>query len=146
MSERIERSGIDIFSTSPPLAAADGASYLRRVIEIARWSDEAGCRGILVYTDNRQMDPWLVAQVIIQNTRALCPLVAVQPLYMHPYTVAKMVTTLGKLHGLRLDPPLAPALAPGYFVSGSSEAGLAAARAIGAVAVRYPGPERGDAA
>jgi len=175
------------------------------VVEIARLSDEAGCRGILVYTDNSQMDPWLVAQAIIQNTRALCPLVAVQPLYMHPYTVAKMVTTLGNLYGrrlylnmvaggfsndavalddttphdrrydrlveytslvkrllaggppvtvagefyrvqgLRLAPPLPPALAPGLLVSGSSAAGWAAAKAIEAVAVRYPGPERGEA-
>src|SRR2546429_3771469 len=35
-------------------------------------------------------------------------------------------------------PPLAPERFPGIFVSGSSAAGLAAAQAIGAVAVKYP--------
>jgi alkanesulfonate monooxygenase len=54
---------------------------------------------MLVYTDNGMLDPWLVAQIVIQNTRALSPLVAVQPVYMHPYSVAKMVATLGYLYG-----------------------------------------------
>jgi len=29
------------------------------VAEVARWSEEAGCHGILVYTDNRIVDPYL---------------------------------------------------------------------------------------
>jgi alkanesulfonate monooxygenase len=37
-------------------------------------------------------------------------------------------------------PPLAPELFPGIFVSGSSEAGVAASRAIGATAIKYPKP------
>src|SRR3712207_444288 len=76
---------IEIFSTCAQSATADPATYLDEVVEIARWSDEAGHRGMLVYTDNRLVDPWLLAQVILQNTEALCPLVAVQPIYMHPY-------------------------------------------------------------
>jgi alkanesulfonate monooxygenase len=57
---------------------------------------------MLVYTDNGLVDPWLVAQVILQQTKQLCPLVAVQPIYMHPYSVAKMVASLGFLHGRRI--------------------------------------------
>src|SRR5256884_7402071 len=41
-------------------------------------------------------------------------------------------------NNLNPTPPLAPELFPGIFVSGSSDAGLAAAQAIGAVAVKYP--------
>ena len=37
-------------------------------------------------------------------------------------------------------PPLDQNLFPGIFVSGSSDAGLAAARAVGATAVKYPKP------
>lgn len=188
---------VELFSTCPALEGAPGETYLSRVIEVARWSDEAGCRGILVYADNSQLDPWLVAQIIIQHTTALCPLVAVQPAYMHPYTVAKMVASLGHLYmrriylnmvaggfkndlaalndttphdaryarlqeyttiiqrllagetvtftgayyqvdKLKLTPPLPPELAPGVFLSGSSEAGLATAQALGATAVKYP--------
>lgn len=191
---------LEVFSTCPPSSDADPDVYLRQVIDVARWSDEHGCKGILVYSDNSQLDAWLVAHVIIQNTRALCPLVAVQPIYMHPYTVAKTVASIGCLYRrriylnmvaggfkndltalndttphdrryerlaeyvhiikkllespgavtfdgefyradkLRLTPPLTPGLFPGIFVSGSSDAGLAAARTIGATAIKYPRP------
>ena len=57
---------------------------------------------MLIYTDNSIVDPWLVAQLVLQETRALSPLVAVQPVYMLPYTAAKMVASLGSLHGRRI--------------------------------------------
>jgi alkanesulfonate monooxygenase len=44
-----------------------------------------GCEGILVYADNRLVDPWLTAQLIIEVTERLSPLVAVQSAYMPPY-------------------------------------------------------------
>jgi alkanesulfonate monooxygenase len=54
---------------------------------------------MLVYTDNGLVDAWLLAQIVIQNTGSLAPLVAVQPVYMHPYKVANMVSTLSYLFG-----------------------------------------------
>jgi alkanesulfonate monooxygenase len=197
--ERLSSSAIDVFSTCPQSADMESPAYMRQVKDVARWSEEAGCRGILVYSDNRLVDPWLVSQVILEATQALSPLVAVQPVYMHPYTAAKMVASLAYLHGrrihlnmlaggfkndlvalgdatphderyertteytlimkgllagapvtfkgryhrvenLRLSPPLPPDLYPGILISGSSPAGLAAARAIGAIAVKYPEP------
>jgi alkanesulfonate monooxygenase len=186
-----------IFSTCPQSRDSSADEYARRVAETARWSEQAGCEGMLVYTDNGILDPWLVSQVVIQSTRRLAPLVAVQAAYMHPYSAAKMVTSLAYLHGrklylnmvaggfrndlialgddtphderyertieyaqiitrllagetvtyegdrytvskLTMTPPLAPELAPGLFISGSSPAGLDAAARIGAVAVKYP--------
>jgi alkanesulfonate monooxygenase len=171
--------------------------YAKSVVDVARWSEAAGCEGILVYTDNGLVDPWLVSQLILQSTERLAPLVAVQAAYMHPYSVAKMVTTLGYMHNRRLylnmvaggfrndlialddntphdqryertveytqivtrllagetvtfngdyysvskltlTPPMPETLRPGVFISGSSPAGLDAARRIGAVAVKYP--------
>jgi len=93
---------IEVFSTCPQSKDIEQAEYLERVGEIARWSEKAGYRGILVYTDNSIADPWLVSQVILEQTETLSPLVAIQPIYMHPYSVAKMITTLGFLHGRRL--------------------------------------------
>jgi alkanesulfonate monooxygenase len=170
------------------------------VAQVARWSEAAGCEGILVYTDNRLIDPWLLAQRIVECTTTLSPLVAIQPVYSHPYTVAKTIASLGYLHGrrvhlnmvaggfkrdlealddrtphderysrlieytrillellksttpvtlrgryyrieqLKLAPALDPALFPGVLLSGSSEAGLEAARALGAIPVKYPQP------
>jgi alkanesulfonate monooxygenase len=193
---------VEIFSTCPQSSDWSASSYARRVAEVARWSERHGCRGILVYTDNRLVDPWLVSQIIMQHTERLAPLVAVQPIYMHPYTAAKMVASLGHLYrrrmylnmvaggfkndlvalddstphdrrydrlveytrivmrllagagpvtqegefyrvvDLALAPTLAPELFPGVFVSGSSEAGAEAARALDATAVLYPKASR----
>jgi alkanesulfonate monooxygenase len=198
LSEAVQFEEIEIFSTCPQSTEWSARSYAGRVAEVARWSERHGCRGILVYTDNRLVDPWMVAQIIVQNTERLAPLVAVQPIYMHPYAAAKIVASLGHLYGRRmylnmvaggfkndlvalddttphdrrydrlveytqivmrllegkgpvtqegefyrvkelaLAPALAPELFPGVFVSGSSEAGAAAARALGATAVLYP--------
>jgi alkanesulfonate monooxygenase len=197
--ERHRMRPLRLFATSPQSLGADAATYKQNVIDVARWSERAGCAGILVYTDNSIVDPWLVSQVIVENTSTLAPLVAVQPVYMHPYTVAKLVTSIAFLHGrriflnmvaggftndlaaladrtphdrryarvveyvniitgllngaavttagefysvdkLHLRPPLPRELFPGILMSGSSEAGLAAAQAVGATAVRYPGP------
>ena len=196
---------IKIFSTSPQSSVVERDSYVRNVIDVARWSEEAGCEGILVYTDNSLVDPWLVSQIVIQNTVRLCPLVAVQPAYMHPYSVAKMVSSLGHFYHRRiylnmvaggfkndlaalndttphdkryarlveytsiiknlllgvvptsyrgefyvidklsLAPPLPPELFPGIFISGSSEAGLNTAQALGATAIKYPQPAESEA-
>ncbi len=91
-----------VYTTCPPSTATDRTDYVATVRDVARWSDRAGCEGILVYTDNGLVDPWLVSQMIIESTERLCPLVAVQPVYTHPYTVAKMVASLAHLHGRKV--------------------------------------------
>lgn len=190
---------LKLFSTCPQSSLKDEKNYLSHVADIAKWSEFYGCCGILVYSDNSLVDPWLVSQIILENTTRLSPLVAVQPVYMHPYAVAKMVASFGylyhrriylnmiaggfkndlaalndsvphdsryarlveytsiitqllsgasvtsqgafyKIDKLKMAPALAPELLPGIFVSGSSEAGIAAARALGATAVKYPKP------
>jgi alkanesulfonate monooxygenase len=190
---------LQVYSTCPQSIDFDAHRYLKQVENVARWSEAAVCTGILVYTDNGIVDPWLVSQIIIQQTQSLTPLVAVQPIYMHPYYVAKKVTTLAYMHHRRialnmlaggftndllqlndqtphdrryermveyvkiltdllrgktvsfqgefykvdklaLKPALPPELFPDLLASGSSPAGLAAAKAIGAMAVQYPGP------
>jgi alkanesulfonate monooxygenase len=94
---------ITIYSTCPQSKDVPRAEYASHVAEVARWSDEAGCRGMLVYTDNSIVDPWVVAQHVIANTVSLRPLVAVQPVYMHPYTAAKAISSIALLHGRALD-------------------------------------------
>ena len=193
---------VEIFTTCPPIGNTPSAEYSKAVADAARWSEKWGCAGILVYTDNSQVDPWLVSQIIVQETKHLAPLIAVQPVYMHPYTVAKMVSSFSVLHGrrlylnlvaggfkndlaalndltphderyerlieyatiingllaeqdaitfqgkfyrvdkLKMTPPLPDALFPGVLISGSSEAGLSAARLLGAVPILYAKPAK----
>lgn len=93
---------IEIFATCPQSSQASPETYLNQVIDVAGWSEHYGCKGILVYTDNSLADPWLVSQLILQHTTKLCPLIAVQPIYMHPYTAAKLVATYGFLFHRRI--------------------------------------------
>jgi alkanesulfonate monooxygenase len=192
------RPELRLFATCPQSKDIGAEDYRERVAAIARWSEKAGFAGILVYADNGVVDPWLVAQVIVESTTKLSPLVAVQPIYMHPYSAAKMVASIGHLYGrrlslnivaggfkndlialndetphderydraveytlvlksllatpdpvsfagtyyevknLRMTPPLPGELSPEILISGSSEAGLAAARTLGATPVKYP--------
>src|SRR5262249_32913625 len=93
---------LEVFATCPQSSQSSRQDYLRRVIAVARWSEAARYRGILVYTDNSLVDPWLVAQVILQNSCTISPLVAVQPIYMHPYAVAKMAATYAHFYGRKI--------------------------------------------
>jgi alkanesulfonate monooxygenase len=97
--------GVDVrvYATTPQSKDVEQSEYAQQVADVARWSEEAGCHGILVYTDNGIADPWLVAQQVIEATEHLRPLVATQAVYMHPYSVAKMITTLAYLHDRAVD-------------------------------------------
>jgi alkanesulfonate monooxygenase len=95
-------SRISLFSTCPQSKDWSRAEYVSQIRRVSQWSEASGCTGMLIYTDNSIVDPWLVAQLVLQETRQLCPLVAVQPVYMLPYAAAKLVTSLGALHGRRI--------------------------------------------
>src|SRR5437879_13448177 len=84
---------VKIFSTAPQSVDGPQDTYLERVVEAAKWSEAAGCTGMLVYTDNGIVDARLVAQLGIENAHRFCPLVATQPVRMHPYSLAAVVTS-----------------------------------------------------
>jgi len=94
---------VKIFSACPQSRQETAHNYLDRVQSVAEWSERYGCHGILVFADNGIVDPWLVSQHILANTSHLCPLVAVQPIYMHPCAAAKMVASLGHMYGRRIS-------------------------------------------
>lgn len=94
---------VTVYSTAPASTDRDPTDYRRLAIDVARWTEAAGCRGLLVYTDNSLLDPWAASLLMMSQTRELVPLVAVQPVYMHPFTVARMVSTLQFLHGRTVD-------------------------------------------
>jgi alkanesulfonate monooxygenase len=94
--------GLEIYSTCPPFDAARAGPSAAQLREFARLSEDAGCTGALVVTDNAQLDPWLVAQQLIEASTRLAPLVAVQPVYLHPYSLAKTIASLAFLHGRRV--------------------------------------------
>lgn len=93
---------ISVFSACPQSRNETSQDYVERVTTVAQWSEHYGCRGILVYCDNGIVNPWLVAQQILQETTTLCPIVAVQPMYMHPFAAANMVASLGHMYNRRV--------------------------------------------
>ena len=96
--------GARVYSTCPASGGqTDYKRYKKSVIRAAQWSEDAGCEGMLIYTDNSMIDPWLIAQLLIENTFHLSPLVALQPVYMHPFSAAKMVSSLAALYQRRVD-------------------------------------------
>lgn len=179
---------------------ADPKPYLDHVLQSASWCEQYGFDGMLIYADHRQLDGWTLAELIVRETERLLPLVATQPMYIHPYTIAKKIATIGYLHGrqiflnmiaggftidlqsfndptphderydrlveyskviqlllgsderisfegkyynltnLAMTPPVPEEIRPKFFVSGSSDIGLTAAKDIGATAIQYPLP------
>jgi alkanesulfonate monooxygenase len=94
---------LTIYSTLPAMGEWDRKSYLPWLLDVARWVDEAGCRGALVGTDTNSVDNWMVTQAVILNTTALVPLVAVQPMDMTPVALAKAAASLAKLYDRQVD-------------------------------------------
>lgn len=94
---------VEVYTTAPASVQVDGPSFRQRLAEITRWTDAAGCAGLLVYSDNTLIDPWLIAQLILGDAERATPLVAVQPVYLSPYTAARMAATLTFLHGRRVQ-------------------------------------------
>jgi alkanesulfonate monooxygenase len=94
---------IIIYSSCPPIVEYDREIYSRELLKIVRWSDEAGFRGGLVYTDCTSIDAWMVAQATIVNSAKFVPLVAIQPMDMTPFALARSVASLALLYGRRID-------------------------------------------
>ncbi len=81
----------------------DGKNYYKKVIDTAVWSEHYGFEGTLVYANNSLADGWSVAQVILEHTKSLTPLVAVNPVYYPPYTLAKKIASLVFMYNRRVD-------------------------------------------
>lgn len=87
---------IRVFATSP--RTQDFDSYWSGIRNVATFADKHGFTGILIFTGNdTHLDPWIVAQHILHQTSTLSPLIAVNPIYMHPFTAARMTASLTRL-------------------------------------------------
>ena len=200
---------LKIYATTPesepqrksPGELVDGLTYYDKVKDAAAWSEHYGFEGTLIYANNSLVDGWSVAQIILEHTKNLIPLVAVNPVYIHPYSLAKRVASLVFMYDRRVDinwiaggfkndlkslgdntphderydrlldyaqlikgllldekgmfthngpyytvdkvkllPKIPQEMIPVELISGTSEAGLAAAQKLGATKVKYAKP------
>jgi alkanesulfonate monooxygenase len=78
-------------------------NYWTDICKIACLSEKYGLTGVLLFTGNdTYLEPWLVAQEMLRQTNSISPLIAVNPVYMHPFTVAKMVASLVRFYGRKI--------------------------------------------
>jgi alkanesulfonate monooxygenase len=88
---------IEVFTISP--RTTNQVLYWKDIQAVARLSQKYDCTGVLIFTGNDvYVDPWIVAHQVMNETETLCPLVAVNPVYMHPFTAAKMISSLAYLY------------------------------------------------
>jgi alkanesulfonate monooxygenase len=77
----------------------DSAQYIDELMRVARFSDRNGFAGVLLFAGNDTLvEPWSMAQHILAHTAESSPLIAVNPIYMHPFTVAKFVSSFALLY------------------------------------------------
>jgi alkanesulfonate monooxygenase len=94
---------IRIIGSTPPSAGEPRRDFIGRFNDAIQRLDEAGWTSALIYTSNASLDPWVLAHRLIVGTRTLRPLVAVQPIYAHPFTVANQIASLSTLYGRGVD-------------------------------------------
>ncbi|WP_186032125.1 LLM class flavin-dependent oxidoreductase [Burkholderia gladioli] len=81
----------------------DARCYGEDLDALTRWSDEIGCSGMLLFTGTHTpIDPWVAAQRIVAQSRQLEPVIAVNPAYMHPAGVARILSSIAHLYQRRL--------------------------------------------
>jgi alkanesulfonate monooxygenase len=81
----------------------DPSRYVDELMRVAQFSDRNGFEGILLFSGNDVfVEPWSMAQHILAHTEQSSPLIAVNPIYMHPFTVAKIVSSFALLYRRRV--------------------------------------------
>lgn len=92
----------DVYATAT--TARPGETHNAATLEqVAKNAEKAGFTGLLSFYNNRDLNPWPVASAVLERTRRLVPLIAVQPHAAPPFTVAQMIHSLSTLYGRRVD-------------------------------------------
>ncbi|MDE5446600.1 LLM class flavin-dependent oxidoreductase [Bradyrhizobium sp. CSA207] len=81
----------------------DPKRYVGELMRVAQFADRNGFEGILLFEGNDVfVEPWAMAQHIMAGTTRSSALIAVNPVYMHPFTAAKFVSSFAQLYGRKI--------------------------------------------
>lgn len=98
MKFTFENEPVDYFFVHP--RSMEVGTYWKHIENVIAWGDRHGATGVLLFEGNDTfVQPWLAAYATFANTQSMSPLVAVNPVYMHPFTAAKMVNSNAYLFG-----------------------------------------------
>lgn len=109
VADRTSREGVsvgrydfEVFGTaiSP---RSDDHDPLKLVARNADLAEGNGLDGLLIFYNHTTFDPWITAGTILHTSRSLTPIVALQPYATPPFTAAKTIHSLVRLHGRRVD-------------------------------------------
>lgn len=93
---KIKGKHIQVFSN--PHRAWNFNEHWQRLQLHKQLNHELGFDGTLLFTAHHDaLDPWVTAQWLCADTTQI-PLVAVNPIYMHPFTAARKVSSLALLY------------------------------------------------
>lgn len=92
----------DVYATALAPEQVEG-DPLQLFTEYAQRAERYGIDGLLAFYNHRMLDPWVIAATILQHTKAITPLIALQPYAMAPFTAAKVIWSLTNLHHRRID-------------------------------------------
>src|SRR5882672_9003206 len=96
-SAAMTRTRLRVFPAIP--RNPNATQHIDDLMRVARFAERNGLNGPLLFAGNdTPVEPWAMAQHIIAHTAKISPLIAVNPLYMHPFTVAKFVSSFALLH------------------------------------------------
>lgn len=102
MLEDSENSRFEVFTSHAFHLQSPRRNILDHLIDVARWTDKNGFRGVYIPVGESHPDPWLVAQIVLQSSDTISPFVSLHADYMHPYAAAKVIASLSDLYGRRL--------------------------------------------
>ncbi len=95
------RASPQFYSVAPRVKhARDALAITRDVISL---SDEIDLDGMLLFTGSgAPLDPWVAGTAVVAESNRLRPIVAINPVTMHPFTAARMVSSLAQLYSRRV--------------------------------------------
>jgi alkanesulfonate monooxygenase len=91
------------FLTTVP-RVMDPASAAHAALKVTRWADESDLDGVLLFTGaGAVLDPWVGATAIAAASQRLVPMVAINPLYTHPFAAARSMLSIAELYQRQVD-------------------------------------------
>lgn len=101
MKQLLADKGIYIFTTMR--RSEDEASYIESTMELMEINERLCFAGILFFQNNsNDIEPWVLAQEILSKPYTQSPFIALNPVYLHPYTAAQKIMSLSRLYKKRL--------------------------------------------
>jgi alkanesulfonate monooxygenase len=97
MQFRFNDEPVTVFTISP--RTTDVGEYWKNIELCIEWSSTYGATGLLLFEGNDTfISIWVAAQATFEHSGTLSPLVAINPVYMHPFSVAKLVNSYAQVY------------------------------------------------